>query len=157
MTDPSKSGVLRVYNLISNVGRTLHIAINCGGHSQLKCGLALVYDKFKGLFKIVHIFAGNPSVHCEILELESESFRKIDVPLYIGERKHDWGDPIFVSGRYIYWDVCSSECILSMDICEEKFYEIPLARSTNNYSVLERGGCLGLELAIDIGAAKMWF
>lgn len=164
MTDPTKYGALHVYNLISRVGRILPISINCGGHSQLKCGLALAYDKFRGLFKIVHIFTGNSSVECEIFELKSESlfrkksnWRKVDVPSYVGERKHEWGDPISVSDRHIYWDVSSSECILSMDIVEEKFSEIPLARSTNNYSVLERGGCIALELPIDIGAAKMWF
>lgn len=164
MTDPSKYGVLHVYNLISEVGRTLPLPINCGGHSHLKCGLALAFDKCRGVFKIVHIFVGNPSVECEIFEIKSESlfrkrpnWRKIDVPSFVEQRKDDWGDPISVNGRYIYWDVCSSECILSMDIVEEKFNEIPLARTTNNYSVLERGGCLGLELPIDIGAANMWF
>lgn len=43
-----------------------------------------------------------------------------------------------------------------MDIVKEKFYKIPLPRTTKSYSVLESGGYLGLELPIQIGSARMW-
>lgn len=165
LTEPNKNGALYVYNRIRKVGRTLSLSEHCGGHSKCKCGLALVYDKFRGLYKIVHVFVGNSAVECEIFELQSESlflerseWRKIDGPSYVGQRKYYWDDPISVNGSYIYWDVFSYEYILSMDIVEEKFYKIPLPGIRKNYSVLKIGdhSCLGLELPIRIGAAHMW-
>uniref|UniRef100_A0A251UD39 Putative glycoside hydrolase family 17, F-box domain-containing protein n=1 Tax=Helianthus annuus TaxID=4232 RepID=A0A251UD39_HELAN len=67
ITDLYKEGSLFIYDMIRKQGSFLPpCSTSCGGHYGCKCGVGLSYDKFKGVYKVVHAFLG-PQIQCELL------------------------------------------------------------------------------------------
>lgn len=152
ITEPHKNGSLFIFNLITMVGSALpRGSKDCGGHAECKCGLGIAFDKFNGVYKVVHVFAGAQTFQCEMFMLKNESlflnsskWKTIDGPSYMGNRKYFWDDPVSVDGRYFHWHVHSAEFVVSMDIVEEMFHKIRLPQPITKYSLLEMGGYLCL-------------
>ncbi|XP_059666368.1 F-box protein At5g49610-like [Cornus florida] len=173
IADTSEFGALYIFNLITKEGFHLPQCLgsgDCGGHFRLKCGLVLTFDKFKRVYKVLHVVITDELVLCEILVSERNSlsfnhskWKKIDGPAQIGERKYYWSDPVSVEGRFLHWDVNSAEYILSMDIIKERFQETHLPEFGNgnsslstSYEFVERDGLLCLLHPISATQVDMW-
>uniref|UniRef100_A0A5B6YPK4 F-box domain-containing protein n=1 Tax=Davidia involucrata TaxID=16924 RepID=A0A5B6YPK4_DAVIN len=169
ITDPFKLGALYVFNLVTKEGSTLPPCSSyCSGHVGCKCGLGLAFDKFKGAYKVVHVFLGPNSIQCEILVLKCEllsfkclKWKKINGPSYIGQRHYFWDDPISVEGRFFHWDVHSAKYIVSMDIVKERFRQTRLPEygnslMSNAYFFVEMGGLLSLLIPVSGTQVDVW-
>ncbi|GJU70423.1 F-box protein-like protein [Tanacetum coccineum] len=152
----SKKGSLYLYNILTKEGLFLpRCSLSCGGHYGRKCGVGFSYDRFKQVYKVVHVFNG-PPIQSELIILKpgnfnSSTWKKINGPLYTGQRKYSWHDPVSIDGRYLHWNVNSFDYLLSMDTVEERFRRISLPpiyddnlKNKNQYSICKMGGFLGL-------------
>ncbi|CAI9273671.1 unnamed protein product [Lactuca saligna] len=110
-----------------------------GGHYTIKCGVALAFDGFKGVYKAIHIFMG-PPIQCKIIELNrditsgvSSMWIKTEGPSYdMGEGQYYWGNPVSVQGRYFHWDVHSSKYLVSVNMVKDKILQIPLPKCNDD-------------------------
>lgn len=172
ITDPNNVGALYIFNLITKEGLTLPFCSPyCKGHVGCKCGLGLAFDEFKRVYKVVHVFVGPQSIHCEILVLKcvSSSFNvgskwKMinNGPSYMGKRHYFWDDPISTEGRYFHWDVHSTKYLVSMDTVKERFRQTRLPESgnapvsNNGYFLVDMGGFLSLLLPVSETQIDIW-
>ncbi|CAH1438678.1 unnamed protein product [Lactuca virosa] len=157
IVDPNRHESLYVFNLMTKKGLYLPwCGTSCGGHYTIKCGVALAFDGFKGVYKAIHIFMG-PPIQCKIIELKrditsgvSSMWIKIEVPSYdMGEGQYYWGNLVSVQGRYFHWDVHCSKYLVSVDMVKEKIFQIPLPKCNDDrvgsqYSLFDMGGFLAL-------------
>ncbi|GJZ54923.1 F-box protein-like protein [Tanacetum coccineum] len=117
---------LYLYNILTKEGWFLpQCSLSCRGHYDRKCGVGFSYDRFKQVYKVVHVFNG-PPIQSELIILKpgnfnSSTWKKINGPLYTGQRKYSWPDPVLVDRRYLHWDVNSFDYLLSMDTVQERF------------------------------------
>ncbi|XP_076903706.1 F-box protein At3g07870-like [Bidens hawaiensis] len=168
ITDLNKQGTLYVYNIISKKGLFLPpCSTSCGGHYGCKCGVGLSYDKFKGVYKVVHVFWG-PQIQCELLILKGDiascsslAWKKIAGPYYTGQRRYYWDDPVSVQGRYFHWDVHCNKYLVSMDTVKERFRQTRLPVSdvfpmNKRYFLVEMGGFLSLLHNVTFDKINIW-
>ncbi|KAI3705078.1 hypothetical protein L1987_75310 [Smallanthus sonchifolius] len=168
ITDLNKEGSLYIYDLISKQGSFLpQCSTSCGGHYGCKCGVGLSYDKFKEVYKVVHVFLG-PQIQCELLSLKgniascnSLKWKKISGPYYTGQRQYYWDDPVSVKGRYFHWDVHCSKYLVSMDTVKERFRQTRLPGSdvfpmNKRYFLVEMGGFLTLLHKVSLDKINIW-
>ncbi|PWA65108.1 glycoside hydrolase family 17, F-box domain-containing protein [Artemisia annua] len=164
ITDLDKQGSLFFYNIITKEGSLLsQCSISCGGHYSCRCGIGLSYDKFKGVYKVVHVFNG-PPVQCELIILgssnistcNSSKWKEYSGPIYTGQRGHHWDDPVSVQGRYLHWDVHCSEYLLSMDTVKETFCQTSLPVSEGFSHLVEMGGFLTLLHKVPSYEINIW-
>ncbi|KAD5962076.1 hypothetical protein E3N88_13549 [Mikania micrantha] len=168
ITDLDKQGSLYIYDLITKQGSFLPpCSTSCGGHYGCKCGVGLSYDKFKGVYKVVHVFFG-PEIQCELLILkrnitscDSLKWKKINSPYYTGQRRYYWDDPISIQGRYFHWDVHCSKYLVSMDTVKERFHPTRLPvfdafTMNKRYFLVEMGGFLALLHKVSIDMINIW-
>ncbi|GJZ82795.1 hypothetical protein Tco_0647968 [Tanacetum coccineum] len=122
---------LYLYNILTKEGWFLpQCSLSYRGHYDRKCGVGFSYDRFKQVYKVVHVFNG-PPIQSELIILKpgnfnSSTWKKINGPLYTGQRKYSWPDPVLVDRRYLHWDVNSFDYLLSMDTVQERFRRISL-------------------------------
>lgn len=168
ITDLNKEGSLYIYDLISKrISFLPSCSTSCGGHYGCKCGVGLSYDKFKGVYKVVHVFLG-PQIQCELLTLKinigscnSLKWKKINGPYYTGQRQFYWDDPVSIQCRYFYWDVHCSEYLVSMDTVKERFRKTRLPVSdvfpmNKRYYLVEMGGFLTLLHKVSLDKINIW-
>ncbi|KAM0023506.1 putative F-box associated interaction domain, F-box-like domain superfamily [Helianthus debilis subsp. tardiflorus] len=170
MVDPKRNESLYVYDLLTKKGFNLpQCSLSCGGHYTSKCCISLCYDGILRLYKVIHVFMGS-RIRCQILVLLSDvvsiisnfsKWKRIKVPSNMGEGQYYWGDPVSVQGRYLHWDVHSSDYLVSMDTVQERFYETRLPgsndeRMRNQYSFVEMNGFLGLLDKVSGNKANLW-
>lgn len=153
ITEPHNNGSLFIYNLKTKLGSALPRDSNeCGGHVKCNCSLGIAFDKYNGIYKVVHVYAASKETFkCEMFMLRNETlflnsskWKTIGGPSYIGGRKYYWEDPVTVNGRYFHWHVRSKAGIVAMDIVEETFHYIRLPPFISEYSLVEMGGYLCL-------------
>ncbi|KAL9991976.1 putative F-box domain-containing protein [Helianthus debilis subsp. tardiflorus] len=168
ITDLYKEGSLFIYDIIRKQGSFLPpCSTSCGGHYGCKCGVGLSYDKFKGVYKVVHAFLG-PQIQCELLIFKGDiascnslKWKKISGPYYTGQRRYYWDDPVSVQGRYFHWDVHCSKYLVSMDTVKERFRQTCLPGSdvfpmNKRYSLVEMGGFLSLLHKVSVDKINVW-
>ncbi|GKC93866.1 F-box protein-like protein [Tanacetum coccineum] len=147
---------LYLYNILTKEGWFLpQCSLSCRGHYDRKCGVGFSYDRFKQVYKVVHVFNG-PPIQSELIILKpgnfnSSTWKKINGPLYTGQRKYSWPDPVLVDRRYLHWNVNSFDYLLSMDTVQERFRRISLPpvyddslKNNNQYSISDMGDFLSL-------------
>ncbi|XP_023756815.1 uncharacterized protein LOC111905353 [Lactuca sativa] len=166
-----------VFNVITNEGSFLPHCTSCGEGDDTNCGMALSFDGFKGVYKVLHVFMG-PPLQCHILVLRrnilsriSSNWKKIEVPSYMDEwiptymyqRRPYWGDPVSVQARYFHWRIWDFHgerwYLVSMDMVKEKMVRmsLPIPESSNvNYTVFEMGGFLTLIHQLSSKKSDKW-
>ncbi|KAL4587355.1 hypothetical protein LXL04_000224 [Taraxacum kok-saghyz] len=142
----------------------------CGGYCTLKCGVALSFDVFKGIYKVVHLFPG-PPVECHILilrkDIVSSKWKKIQVPYMNGLGGQLLSEnPVLVQGRYIHrkvdWSVYHNKGLVSIDMVKEEIVDISLPLPLTgdpmepNYTIFEMGGSLALFAQVSEDKAEIW-
>ncbi|XP_076933683.1 F-box protein At3g07870-like [Bidens hawaiensis] len=170
IADANRREYLYAYDLFTEKGMYLpNCSTSCGGHYTSKCGISLCYDGARRRYKVIHMFMG-PPIQCHILVLAPEVvcilsnfayWKKIEVPSNMGEGQYYWGDPVSVKGRYLHWDVHSSDHLVSMDTVKERFYQTRLPglnddRTRNQHSFVEMNGFLALVDKVSGNKANMW-
>ncbi|KAL7601447.1 hypothetical protein Lser_V15G26028 [Lactuca serriola] len=96
---------LYVYNIITKEGSYLpefKFNASYGGYCINKCGFALSLDRFKGIYKVVHLFMGPPN-ECHVLisrkDIASPKWKKFQVPC-MNSQKISCFNAVSVQGRY---------------------------------------------------------
>ncbi|KAL4576210.1 hypothetical protein LXL04_012301 [Taraxacum kok-saghyz] len=171
--DCSRDKSLYLFNLITNERSYLpECHTDCRPHFSDRCGVALCFDGFDGVYKVVHFFMG-PPFECHVLKLGSEivssvtsSWKKMEIGSDMEDP--DWQyDPndlvsVQVQGRYFHWDVHSSNYLVSMDITKEEIFQLTLPGSNDDdsmcsyYSIFEMGGFLALIDGVSRGKGDIW-
>nr|KAJ0220978.1 hypothetical protein LSAT_V11C200094700 [Lactuca sativa] len=170
IVDPNRKESLYVFNLMTKQALCLPGCMtSCGGHYTSKCGLALAFDGFKGIYKAIHVFMG-PPIECKIIVFNRDisshvcsMWKKIQVPSYdMGEGQYYWGNPVSVQGRYFHWDVHCSNYLVSIDMVKEKIFQMSLPAECNDdqvkrqYSLFEMSGFLALLDDVSWNHADLW-
>ncbi|CAH1438674.1 unnamed protein product [Lactuca virosa] len=159
---------LYVFNLITNQRSYLpECHTICRPHFTDRCGVALCFDGFKGVYKVVHVFRG-PPFRFHILILGSEmgscvtsSWKRVEVGWDM-DWQNCWSDPVSVQiqGRFFHWDVHCSKYLVSVDMVKEEIYQMSLPGSNDHmcslYSIFEMGGFLTLIDGVCRGKADIW-
>ncbi|KAI3525866.1 hypothetical protein L1887_04995 [Cichorium endivia] len=167
ISDNNRKGSLYVYNQITKEGWYLpqHNAscCSCGNYAH-KCGVALSFDRFKGIYKVAHLFMGR-TIKCHILILGRNittraflNWKKIELP-YMNEGKFIWGDPVSVKGRYLNWRIYGSNDLVSVDMVKEEICIISPPVSINHgmyISFFVMGGFLAVYVGGPCDKAEIW-
>ncbi|XP_076954668.1 uncharacterized protein LOC143629225 [Bidens hawaiensis] len=83
------------------------------------------------------------------------------VPSNMGEGQYYWGGPVSVKGRYLHWDVHSSDHLVSMDTVKERFYQTRLPglnddHTRHQHSFVEMNGFLALLDKVSGNKVNIW-
>ncbi|KAI3788455.1 hypothetical protein L2E82_01223 [Cichorium intybus] len=147
---------LYVYNLFTEEGSYLpECNVSCGGFCTIKCGVAISFDGFKGIYKVVHLFMGPPT-ECHILilreDIVSSKWKKIQVPFMDGGRLHS-SVPVSVEGRYFHWEFPCDTLLVSIDMVKEEIVNMSLPLRG---IIFEMGGSLALFAGDTAQKAEIW-
>ncbi|KAI3525870.1 hypothetical protein L1887_04999 [Cichorium endivia] len=147
---------LYIYNLFTEEGSYLpECNVGCGGFCTFKCGLAISFDGFKGIYKVVHLFMGPPT-ECHILilreDIVSSKWKKIQVPFMDGGRLHS-SVPVSVEGRYFHWEFPCDTRLVSIDMVKEEIVNMSLPLRG---IIFEMGGSLALFAGDTAQKAEIW-
>ncbi|KAF8394097.1 hypothetical protein HHK36_020302 [Tetracentron sinense] len=123
--------------------------------------LGFAFVPSSGEYKVVHLYWNKNGryLQCEILTLGSNKWRHVDLPPFAIELRLGRGTiPVSVKG-FLHWYSCSMEdsvrFMLSMDVCDEKFYSTPLPSGSRPFKLLNIGGFLAL-LSRDSCKLTLW-
>ncbi|CAI9281538.1 unnamed protein product [Lactuca saligna] len=131
------------------------------------CAMALFFDRFKGVHKVVHLFNGL-SLQCHILQLEkdivvsrvSSRWKKIKVPFYLDPTNVGEIVSVQVQGRYFHWNLNCSKYLVSVDMIKEEVLQMSLPepgeRKRLYYSIFEMGGFLSLIDGVSRDKTDLW-
>ncbi|CAH1418566.1 unnamed protein product [Lactuca virosa] len=159
-----KKQSLYVYNLITKEGSYLperNIA-SCGGYCTIKCGVALSFNLFKGIYKVVYLFMG-PPIECHILilrrDIVSSKWKKIHVPCMNGGSFYS-SNLVSIQGRYLHWDNCIDNSLVSMDMVKEEIVDMSVPNYDKGfgfvYTIFEMGGYLAFFAENSLDKADIW-
>ncbi|KAL7601448.1 hypothetical protein Lser_V15G26029 [Lactuca serriola] len=157
-----KKQSLYIYNLITKEGSYLpECNASCGGYCIIKCGVAISFDMFKGIYKVVHLFMG-PPIECHILILRSDNiasskWKKIQAPCMNGGSMYS-SNPVSVQGRYFHWDNYIDKRLVSMDMVKEEIVDMSLPGDCKgvDYTIFEMGGSLALFAGDSPDKSEIW-
>lgn len=111
-----------------------------------------------GEYKIVHLFQDELGfVSCEILSFRKKAWREVDGPAF---GLFGWFGyaPVSAIGA-LHWitEFDRSDYIVSMEINEEKFHQIPLPKSCRTHDrIVAMGDALGFVIHEDINHIDVW-
>ncbi|KAL7605556.1 hypothetical protein Lser_V15G18542 [Lactuca serriola] len=167
--DPArKRKSLYIFNMITREKSFLPKPPTFFAHQDTSvCAMALFFDRFKGVYKVVHLFNGQ-SLQCHILQLEkdivvsrvSSRWKKIKVPFYLDPRNMGEIVSIQVQGRYFHWNLNCSRFLVSVDMIKEEVLQMSLPepgeRKRLYYSIFEMGGFLSLIDGVSRDKTDLW-
>lgn len=137
-----KKGGLIVMNPVTRKLSALPLGTLYSPHNE---SYGFVLSSVTGEYKVVHLFRDVLGyVSCEVLNLGSRSWREIDGPSF-GLFGWFGYSPVSAIGA-LHWipRVDQSDYIVSMEVDEEKFHQVPLPKSCKTADrIVEVGGSLG--------------
>lgn len=150
-----KKGGLVVMNPVTRKLISLPVGTMCSDHCE-SYGFAI--SSVTCEYKLVHLFQDALScVNCEILNFRTRIWREIDGPS--SGLIHWFGyNPVF-SIDALHWipEIDRSDYIVSMEVDNEKFHQIPLPRSCRTHDrVLDVGGFLGFVVHEEFNQIDVW-
>ncbi|KAK2657522.1 hypothetical protein Ddye_010574 [Dipteronia dyeriana] len=145
--------LMQVNNLSTKCCRTLPKCPSNCTHEDEVCGVALGFDPSTNECKIVHIYGNGYRFEIFALGCFDNDWRTVPGPFKepyeppFDVETFEWGDPVSVNGRVMYWYVDTNEYFVSMNISNEKAYKMYLPKldqeiEIGRFSFMEMGGNL---------------